>query len=181
MDFRATEPIETATARAHHTPSEYAEAAESAAAGLSEAIASRPATDDEWIVVEPAVASPVTAAPVETPDPTPVRRDSSPGWGELWRDSVQGWVRIDDGTKVWRPIVTTTTTVPNWEIDTNLGMVTGEAACAVEAEGLGALVGSADGNDAIRKILERDRAIAQEAMVREAVARGAHAVIGADL
>ncbi len=181
VDFRASEPVETATPRAHHTPSEYAEAAESAAAGLSEAIASRPTSDEEWIVVETGDPSPIAAPPVETPTPAPARRSSIPEWGELWRNSVQGWVRIDDGTKVWRPIVTTTTTVPNWEIDTNLGMVTGEAACAVESKGLGTLVGSADGNDAIRKILERDRGIAQEAMVREAVARGAHAVIGANL
>ncbi len=181
VDFRSAEPVETATARAHHTPSEFAEAAESAAAGLSQAIASRPPPAEEWIVVEPNAR---IDPPPSIPDPklpAPTRTRPVPEWGEQWRDSVQGWVRIDDGAKVWRPIVTTTTTVPNWEIDTNLGIVTGESACAVESEGLGTLVGSVDGNDAIRKILERDRGLAQEAMVREAVARGAHAVIGVNL
>ena len=54
-------------------------------------------------------------------------------------------------------------------------------AAAIETKGLGTLVESVDGNDAMRKILARDRALAQEAMVREAVARGAHAVIGVNL
>ena len=180
VDFRAAEPVETATPRAHHTPTEYAEAADSAAAALSEAIASRPSTEEEWILVEPDITTSRTPA-VPDPEPPALTRKSAPEWGEHWRDSVQGWVRIDDGAKVWRPIVTTTTTVPNWEIDTSLGIVTGESACAVESEGLGTLVDSVHGNDAIRKILERDRGIAQEAMVREAVARGAHAVIGVNL
>ena len=181
VDFRSAEPLETATPRSHHTPSEYAEAAESAAAALSQAIASRPATDEEWIMVEPEtpISEPVATKP--TTSPLPVRHRPAPEWGEQWRDSVQGWVRIGDGAKVWRPIVTTTTTVPNWEIDTNLGIVTGESACAVEAKGLGTLVESVDGNDAMRKILERDRGLAQEAMVHAAVARGAHAVIGVNL
>ena len=179
VDFRAAKPVETATPRAHHTPSEYTQGAESAAAALSQAIASRPTTDGSWIVVEPGAAN--LASPPEANAPAPSVSKPTPEWGGLWRDSVQGWVRIDDGAKVWRPIVTTTTTVPNWEIDTNLGIVTGESACAVEAEGLGRLVGSVDGNDALRKILERDRSLAQEAMVTEAVARGAHAVIGVTL
>lgn len=181
IDFRSAGSREAATHPVHQTPTEYAEAAESAAAGLSEAIAARPAAEEGWILVEPDT---TPSRPEIKPKPKPPARQpakSAPEWGELWRDSVQGWVRIDDGTKVWRPIVTTTTTVPNWEIDTNLGIVTGESACAVESEGLGNMVDSIDGNDAIRKILERDRGLAQDSMVREAVARGAHAVIGVTL
>jgi uncharacterized protein YbjQ (UPF0145 family) len=177
VDFRPPARVDTPIARSHPTPSEYAEAADSAAAALTQAIASRPTTDEEWISVEPE--APGSQLPAEKP--APARPQPAPEWGEQWRDAVQGWVRIGDGAKVWRPIVTTTTTVPNWEIDTNLGIVTGESACAVETKGLGTLVESVDGNDAMRKILARDRALAQEAMVREAVARGAHAVIGVNL
>ncbi|MEE9534644.1 MAG: heavy metal-binding domain-containing protein [Acidimicrobiia bacterium] len=177
VDFRPPARVGTAVSRSHHTPSEYAEAADSATAALTQAIASRPTTEEEWISVEPE--APGSQLPAEKL--APARPQPAPEWGEQWRDAIQGWVRIGDGAKVWRPIVTTTTTVPNWEIDTNLGIVTGESACAVETKGLGTLVESVDGNDAMRKILARDRALAQEAMVREAVARGAHAVIGVNL
>jgi uncharacterized protein YbjQ (UPF0145 family) len=177
VDFRPPARVDTAIPRSHHTPFEYAEAADSAAAGLSQAIAARPTTDEEWISVEPE--APGSQLPAEKP--AQARQRPAPAWGEQWRDAIQGWVRIGDSAKVWRPIVTTTTTVPNWEIDTNLGIVTGESACAVETKGLGTLVESVDGNDAMRKILAKDRALAQEAMVREAVARGAHAVIGVNL
>lgn len=144
---------------------ELATAAEAAAQALEEPTPPARRTDyGRWIQVEP--------------EPSV---STAPHWGDLWRDSVQGWVRQADGTKIWRPIVTTTTTVPNWDIDTGLGMVTGESACAVESEGLGAMVESRDGNAAMRRILERDRAVATDAMVSEAVARGAHAVIGVKL
>jgi len=111
----------------------------------------------------------------------PITDYPAPEWGDLWRESVQGWVRQTDGTKVWRPIVTTTTSVPNWEIDTNLGMVTGESACDLDAGRLGALLESESGSESLRRELANDRGMAQEAMVREAVARGAHAVIGVNL
>jgi uncharacterized protein YbjQ (UPF0145 family) len=127
----------------------------------------------DWIMVEP--------PPAETKPAPPVEEHPAPEWGDLWRESVQGWVRDEDGTKVWRPIVTTTTSVPNWEIDTNLGMVTGESACALEESRLGAMLRSAAGASSLRQELADDRRRAQEAMVREAVARGAHAVIGVNL
>ena len=94
---------------------------------------------------------------------------------------MQGWVRDETGTKIWRPIVTTTTAVPNWEIDTNLGMVTGESACAIDEERLGLLLESAPGGASLRRELAEDRQAAEAAMVGDAVARGAHAVIGVKL
>jgi len=149
-----------------------AHAAAAASAAVARAIAAR---STDWIMVEPAVVdSPAATRP-------PVVDHPAPEWGDLWRESVQGWVREADGTKVWRPIVTTTTSVPNWEIDTNLGMVTGESACALSADRLGSLLESQSGAESLRRELAADRQIAQEAMVREAVARGAHAVIGVNL
>ena len=121
----------------------------------------------DWIMVDP---------PEED---TPAQ--DAPEWGDLWRESVQGWVRTGDGTKIWRPIVTTTTAVPNWDIDTNLGMVTGESACAIDADRLGVLLASPAGAASLRRELAEDRRVAEEAMVQEAVARGAHAVIGVKL
>jgi uncharacterized protein YbjQ (UPF0145 family) len=148
-----------------------AHAAAVASAAVARAITAR---STDWIMVEPTLTEPPAARP-------PVVDHPAPEWGDLWRESVQGWVRESDGTKVWRPIVTTTTSVPNWEIDTNLGMVTGESACALSADRLGPLLESQAGAESLRRELAADRQIAQEAMVREAVARGAHAVIGVNL
>ncbi|MBT8246400.1 MAG: heavy metal-binding domain-containing protein [Acidimicrobiia bacterium] len=166
-----------------------AEAAAAASAAVARAIAagsaarstsaaeSRPVenatTPPDWIMVEPKTPEePRVAPPADHP---------APEWGDLWRESVQGWVRGEDGTKVWRPIVTTTTAVPNWDIDSNLGMVTGESACALDADRMGVLLESPGGAESLRRELALDRGAAQEAMVREAVARGAHAVIGVNL
>jgi uncharacterized protein YbjQ (UPF0145 family) len=150
-----------------------AQAAAAASVAVARAIATR---SPDWIMVEPEVVeSPAAAAR------PPVVDHPAPEWGDLWRESVQGWVREADGTKVWRPIVTTTTSVANWEIDTNLGMVTGESACALSADRLRTLLESRSGADSLRRELAADRQIAQEAMVHEAVARGAHAVIGVNL
>lgn len=101
--------------------------------------------------------------------------------GDLWRQSVQGWVKGPDGNPEWRPIVTTTTDVANWTVDVNLGMVTGESACPVDSDGLGSLIASERGKAALRHVLAKDRKLAEDAMVQEAVARGAHAVIGVKL
>lgn len=128
-------------------------------------------------------AHPASGAPdwimVEAPQEETAR--PAPDWGDLWRASVQGWVRSEEGTKIWRPIVTTTTSVPNWEIDTNLGMVTGESACALDASKLGVLLETRSGVESLRRELADDRAVGETAMVEEAVARGAHAVIGVKL
>ncbi|MCP4248164.1 MAG: YbjQ family protein [bacterium] len=152
-----------------------AQAAAAASAAVARVIAARGRSTD-WITVEPQRVPQTPAV-----DRPPVADHPAPEWGDLWRESVQGWVRQGDGTKVWRPIVTTTTSVPNWDIDTNLGMVTGESACALDATQVGTLLGSQAGADTLRRELAADRRIAQEAMVQEAVARGAHAVIGVNL
>jgi uncharacterized protein YbjQ (UPF0145 family) len=167
-----------------------AQAAAAASVAVARAIALRSDTTAPSTTEPPGTAAPRTAAPdwimvepesPEAPSTTPPADHPAPEWGDLWRESVQGWVRGKDGTKVWRPIVTTTTSVPNWDIDTNLGMVTGESACALDPERLGTLLESRGGSESLRRELANDRGTAQEAMVREAVARGAHAVIGVNL
>ena len=60
-------------------------------------------------------------------------------------------------------------------------MVTGESACALDADQMGTLLESPGGAESLRRELALDRGAAQETMVREAVARGAHAVIGVNL
>jgi uncharacterized protein YbjQ (UPF0145 family) len=119
--------------------------------------------------------------PVAEADSLPEPESAPIPPGQLWRESVQGWVSKPGGEAEWRPIVTTTTDVAGWELDVNLGMVTGESACAVDSAGLGDLVKSERGRKALRHVLAKDRRIAETAMVGEAVARGAHAVIGVKL
>ena len=53
-------------------------------------------------------------------------RSATSGWGALWRQSAQGWVEDPAGRAVWRPIVTTSATLSEWEVDTYLGLVTGD-------------------------------------------------------
>lgn len=151
------------------SPLEREGRAQEPAATTSEA--ARPRRNTDWIMVEASEERPARSL---TDHP-------APEWGDLWRESIQGWVREADGTKVWRPIVTTTTSVPNWDIDSNLGMVTGESACAIDGSRLGALLETAAGADTLARELADDRRMAEDAMVREAVARGAHAVIGVNL
>ena len=79
-------------------------------------------------------------------------------------DSTQGWVRTDAGALEWRPIVTTTHALDHWEVATYLGVVSGQA--LVETPSPGA------------RALGRARRDAVDEMVGEAVARGAHGVIG---
>ncbi|MDH3540962.1 MAG: YbjQ family protein [Acidimicrobiia bacterium] len=172
IEFVPEQPTDQTAAEAARVAN-VAVAAESVGA-VARAVAAR-TNSPGWIMVEPSA----DASPPATR--SPIVDHPAPQWGDLWRESVQGWVREPDGTKVWRPIVTTTTSVPNWEIDTNLGMVTGESACALSADRLGRLLESQAGADSLRRELAADRHIAQEAMVHEAVARGAHAVIGVNL
>ncbi len=92
-------------------------------------------------------------------------------WGTHWRDAAQGWVPDQFGAAVWRPVVATTAELASWDIRTYLGIVTAEV--AVEARGgdfkqLGAT-------------LTRAREMATEGLVEEAIARGAHAVVGVDM
>ena len=92
-------------------------------------------------------------------------------WGSNWRDSAQGWVPDQYGAAMWRPVVATTEDLAVWDVRTYLGIVTAEV--AVEAHGgdfkqLGAT-------------LTRAREMGTEGLVEEAIARGAHAVIGVDM
>lgn len=92
-------------------------------------------------------------------------------WGSNWSDSAQGWVPDEYGSAMWRPVVATTEDLAVWDIRTYLGIVTAEV--AVEARGgdfkqLGAT-------------MSRAREMGVEGLVEEAIARGAHAVVGVDM
>lgn len=92
-------------------------------------------------------------------------------WGTHWRDSAQGWVPDQFGAAMWRPVVSTTAELANWDIRTYLGIVTAEV--AVEAHGgdfkqLGAT-------------LTHAREMGTEGLVEDAIARGAHAVVGVNM
>jgi uncharacterized protein YbjQ (UPF0145 family) len=92
-------------------------------------------------------------------------------WGTHWRDAAQGWVPDQFGAAMWRPVVATTAELAGWDIRTYLGIVTAEV--AVEAHGgdfkqLGAT-------------LTRAREMGTDGLVEEAIARGAHAVVGVDM
>ncbi len=106
------------------------------------------------------------------PGPMPAVREADYGlgrrWGTEWQRSAQGWVTAADGRATWRPVVTTTQELANWDVHTYLGVVTAEV--AVDAPG-------AD----LRQVgatLAKGRQVGIEGLVDEAVERGAHAVIG---
>ena len=89
-------------------------------------------------------------------------------WGAEWHRSAQGWVTAPDGRATWRPVVTTTQELANWDVHTYLGVVTAEV--AVEAPG-----------GDLRQVgatLAKGRQVGIEGLVDEAIERGAHAVIG---
>ena len=91
-------------------------------------------------------------------------------WGSSWKWATQGWVDTESGNPRWRPIVSTTADLSNWEPDTYLGVVTGEA--GIDQAGDVRMLGDA---------LARARNLSLESLVEAAVARGAHAVIGTGL
>lgn len=106
------------------------------------------------------------------PGPMPAVREADYGlgrrWGAEWQRSAQGWVTAADGRATWRPVVTTTQELANWDVHTYLGVVTAEV--AVEAPG-----------GDLRQVgatLAKGRQVGVEGLVDEAVERGAHAVIG---
>ena len=99
-------------------------------------------------------------------------------FGSTWSSTVRGWVIDDLGNTVWRPIVTTTDMVPNWEIDSTLGMVTGEATLGLDTHAVGRMLGEPGGRRNLEQRVHLDRTAAQQAMIEDAVARGAHAVVG---
>ncbi|MDR9450844.1 MAG: heavy metal-binding domain-containing protein, partial [Acidimicrobiia bacterium] len=92
--------------------------------------------------------------------------DSPVAWGTRYRDAHQGWIEDDEGRSTWRPIVTSGQSVAGWDIDIYLGMVSGDVALNQPAlENLAAEVAGA-------------REAAGRRMLDEALARGAHAVVG---
>jgi uncharacterized protein YbjQ (UPF0145 family) len=92
--------------------------------------------------------------------------DSPVAWGTRNRDAHQGWIEDDEGRSTWRPIVTSGQSVAGWDIDIYLGMVSGDLAVDPPAlEDLAAEVAEA-------------REAAGRRMLDEALARGAHAVVG---
>ncbi len=88
-------------------------------------------------------------------------------WGARWHESAQGWVEDASGQATWRPIVTTASSLSEWEVDTYLGIVVGDAPVSTGAPMDTAMA------------LSRQHAI--RLMVDEALSRGAHAVIGVAL
>jgi hypothetical protein len=84
----------------------------------------------------------------------------SVAWGSTWSSAAQGWIRQEGGRSTWRPIVTTTSDVGAWEVDTFLGIVSGDATIT----DAGTLAGA--------------RKAALQSLVDEALSRGAHAVVG---
>lgn len=106
------------------------------------------------------------------PGPMPAIRETDYGlgrrWGAEWQRSAQGWVTGADGRASWRPVVTTTQGLANWDVHTYLGVVTAEV--AVEAPG-------ADLRQ-VGSTLAKGRQVGIEGLVDEAIERGAHAVVG---
>ncbi|NND03180.1 MAG: heavy metal-binding domain-containing protein [Acidimicrobiia bacterium] len=92
-------------------------------------------------------------------------------WGANWGESAQGWVPDEYGTAVWRPVVATTEDLAVWDVRTYLGIVTAEV--AVEAHG--------GDFKQLGTTLTRAREMGVEGLVEEAIARGAHAVVGVDM
>jgi len=92
-------------------------------------------------------------------------------WGANWGDSAQGWVPDEYGSAMWRPVVATTEDLAVWDVRTYLGIVTAEV--AVEAHG--------GDFKQLGTTLTRAREMGVEGLVEEAIARGAHAVVGVDM
>jgi uncharacterized protein YbjQ (UPF0145 family) len=99
-------------------------------------------------------------------------------FGTSWGTTVRGWVIDELGNTVWRPIVTTTDRVPNWEIESTLGLVTGEATLGIDSNAAGRILAEPGGRRNLEQRVHLDRTAAQQAMIEEAVARGAHAIVG---
>jgi uncharacterized protein YbjQ (UPF0145 family) len=148
--------------------------------GSSEWASARRGSDEPTPAPSPQESSPHVVVDLRPdadriPGPLPAVRDADYGlgrrWGAEWQASAQGWVTAPDGRATWRPVVTTTQELANWDIHTYLGVVTAEV--AVETPG-------AD----LRQIgatLAKGRQVGIEGLVEEAVERGAHAIIGVDM
>ncbi len=125
---------------------------------------------DESVVAEDAVDEQaedldVVALSATTGEGTAVI-DSPVEWGTRYREAHQGWVEDDDGRSTWRPIVTSGESVAGWEIDIYLGLVSGDVT-------IGPVMSDEVAGDVAAA---RDAAVRR--MLDEALARGAHAVVG---
>ncbi len=118
---------------------------------------------EEWSFAETDIAETDEPSPEPTDEPAEPESETvvespSVAWGSNWSSAAQGWIRHDGERSIWRPIVTTTSAVGTWEVDTFLGIVAGDSSIT---DSLGAA-----------------RKAAVQAMVDEALSRGAHAVVG---
>ena len=84
-------------------------------------------------------------------------------WGSRWQESAQGWVEDGRGRSTWRPIVTTSPLLSEWQIDTYLGVVSADVVL---------------GSGSIESEMATGRTSAMRNLVDEAMARGAHAIVG---
>lgn len=99
----------------------------------------------------------------ETAETADEPADSPVEWGSRWQESAQGWVEDENGQSSWRPIVTASPILSDWQVDTYLGVVDSDAVL---------------GDGPVLDELPRARAEARKALVDEAMARGAHAILG---
>lgn len=88
-------------------------------------------------------------------------------WGIKWTESRQGWIDDESGQQMWRPIVTTSQELSDFAIDEYLGVVFGDTTVSLATASSLAI---ADARNA-----------ASQAMVSEAMTRGAHAVIATSI
>ena len=158
----------TRTTRSDSDRSEWGSARKPATETVAEPEIEPDTTDDE----SPHVVVDLRPDADRIPGPMPAIRESDYGlgrrWGAEWQRSAQGWVTGTDGRATWRPVVTTTQELANWDVHTYLGVVTAEV--AVEAPG-----------GDLRQVgatLAKGREVGVEGLVDEAVERGAHAVVG---
>jgi uncharacterized protein YbjQ (UPF0145 family) len=127
-----------------------------------------PATPIEAVTeAAPAFDSPAVPAPEEAfaeSTAEPAASETAPiEWGSRWQESAQGWVEDEQGRSTWRPIVTTSPILSEWQIDTYLGVVAADVVL---------------GSGPIEIEMTSRRTAAMRALVDEAMARGAHAIVG---
>ena len=122
-----------------------------------------PAEDDR---MEESQEPPEAGAGTEPAEQPAVVIDSTVAWGTGYRQAHEGWVEDDEGRSNWRPIVTSGESVAGWDIDIYLGLVSGDVTIDPgSAQTVAREVGTAR-ESAVRRMLD------------EALARGAHAVVG---
>ena len=107
------------------------------------------AASDEEIVETSSEPEPDDGVPIE--------------WGSRWQESAQGWVEDGRGRSTWRPIVTTSPLLSEWQIDTYLGVVSADVVL---------------GSGSIESEMATGRTSAMRNLVDEAMTRGAHAIVG---